>query len=68
MNLAFTVLAMLLIDRVGRRPLVLFGLAGMGISLALAAYGFDGEGGARPMLVLVGLLGFVASFATSLGP
>jgi sugar porter (SP) family MFS transporter len=67
-NLAFTVLAMLLIDRVGRRPLVLFGLAGMGVSLALAAYGFGGEGGARPMLVLLGLLGFVASFATSLGP
>jgi MFS transporter, SP family, arabinose:H+ symporter len=66
-NLAFTVLAMLLIDRVGRRPLVLFGLAGMGVSLALAAWGFDGDE-ARPALVLAGLLGFVASFATSVGP
>jgi MFS transporter, SP family, arabinose:H+ symporter len=50
-NLVFTVLAFVLIDRVGRRPLLLFGMAGMGACLALA-----------------GLLGFVAAFATSMGP
>jgi MFS transporter, SP family, arabinose:H+ symporter len=67
-NLVFTVLAMLLIDRVGRRPLLLIGLAGMGASLALAAYGFAGTGRSHATLVLVGLLGFVASFAMSIGP
>lgn len=67
-NLAFTVLAMLLIDRVGRRPLLLIGLAGMGASLALAAYGFAGTGRSHATLVLIGLLGFVASFAMSIGP
>jgi len=67
-NLVFTVLAMLLIDRVGRRPLLLFGLAGMGVSLALAAYGFSRAGETQSALVLAGLLGFVASFATSIGP
>jgi SP family arabinose:H+ symporter-like MFS transporter len=68
-NLVFTVLAMLLIDRVGRRPLLLFGMAGMGACLALTAYGFKGAGGAlNPTLVLTGLLGFVASFAVSIGP
>jgi len=68
-NLVFTVLAFLLIDRVGRRPLLLFGMAGMAVCMALAAYGFGaGAGASNPWLVLAGLLGFVASFATSIGP
>jgi MFS family permease len=54
---------------VGRRPLLLFGTAGMAVSLLLTAYGFQGmEGSVRPAWVLAGLLGFVASFAASLGP
>jgi sugar porter (SP) family MFS transporter len=68
-NLAFTVLALLLIDRVGRRPLFLFGTAGMALSLSLTAFGFGGGASpAHPTWVLIGLLGFVASFAASLGP
>jgi len=68
-NLVFTVLAFLLIDKVGRRPLMLFGMAGMAASLALAAHGFgSGADASNPVLVLTGLLGFVASFATSIGP
>ena len=68
-NFLFTVLAFLLIDRVGRRPLLLFGTAGMAICLLLTAYGFHAAGGGmNPGLVLAGLLGFVASFAVSLGP
>ena len=68
-NLVFTVLALLLIDRVGRRPLFLFGTAGMAISLLVTAAGFHGaEGVMSPGWVLAGLLGFVASFAASLGP
>ena len=39
-NVAFTVVAMLLIDRLGRRPLMLMGLTGIIISMSLAAYGF----------------------------
>jgi MFS transporter, SP family, arabinose:H+ symporter len=68
-NVVFTILALLLVDRVGRRPLLMFGCAGIGVFMLLAAYGFHIEGQAHgPMLVLVGLLGFVASFAFSLGP
>ncbi|ARN76599.1 MFS transporter [Nonlabens spongiae] len=37
----FTILAMLLIDKMGRRPLLLFGTAGIAISLLLCAYGFN---------------------------
>lgn len=126
-NVVFTVVAMLLIDRLGRRPLMLAGLLGVAISMSVAAYGFHqayyelpagttaslvaeqdltgletirgiryendvafktaasaaiGESlfkaneatlmqsavHMNPTIVLVGLLGFVASFAFSLGP
>lgn len=68
-NAVFTVLALLLIDRVGRRPLLMFGCFGIGAFMLLASYGFQVEDEARSsMLVLIGLLGFVASFAFSLGP
>jgi sugar porter (SP) family MFS transporter len=68
-NVVFTVLALLLIDRVGRRPLLMFGCAGIGVFMLLASYGFSIEGEPHSStLVLIGLLGFVASFAFSLGP
>ncbi|MDH4106075.1 MAG: sugar porter family MFS transporter [Gammaproteobacteria bacterium] len=126
-NLVFTVLAIGLIDRLGRRPLLIAGLAGIAASMLLLAYGFgaatyslgaddvanlgqkieasalaplagqtfdsdtafraaaiDAMGPAafkiheselltaaisiQPMLILVGILAFVASFAMSLGP
>jgi MFS transporter, SP family, arabinose:H+ symporter len=66
-NLAFTLVAFVLIDKIGRRPLLLAGIGGMALSLATAAFGFR-AGGADAQLVLSGLLGFVASFAASLGP
>ncbi|MGB5981298.1 MAG: sugar porter family MFS transporter [Nonlabens sp.] len=40
-TVVFTILAMLLIDKMGRRPLLLFGTAGIAISLLLCAYGFN---------------------------
>ena len=126
-NVAFTVVAMVLIDRLGRRPLLVAGLLGVVVSLAVAAYGFHQaryvlntaaltsiaanvevarlqslqdrsfeteadfkrEAAAllgaesfrqnedrlvsaaihmNPYVVLAGILGFVASFAVSLGP
>lgn len=126
-NLVFTILAILFIDRLGRRPLLLVGLAGIAICMSLLAYGFGsaryeltqdalnmlpeeidrnglvpmidqvyaddvsfkealrdnlGEKAAlafesnlitaainmNPTLILFGILGFVASFAISIGP
>jgi MFS family permease len=126
-NVVFTVVAMLLIDKLGRKPLMLIGLAGVFISMSIASYGFHnasyqltetsiqsiesqehrsklmpilgqtfandvsfknatiellGEDDAREhqsslieaavtmnsLIVLIGILGFVASFAVSLGP
>ena len=126
-NLVFTVAAMLLIDRVGRKPLLLIGMTGIAITMSLLSWGFgaatyqlDAQGidalelsvdvaplyaltdvayasdiefkramagalGAEaaaanesaliqaaidinPRLILFAILGFVASFAISIGP
>jgi len=65
----FTVVALLLIDRVGRRPLVLWGTGGIAVCQFAVAGGFLAAGnGASTAWVLLGLLGFVACFAASLGP
>jgi len=40
-NVAVTIIAMLLIDRIGRRPLLLVGIAGVTLSMATISYGFS---------------------------
>ena len=40
-TVVFTLLAIYLIDRMGRRPLLLFGMSGIAISLLLCAYSFN---------------------------
>jgi len=75
-NLVFTVLAILYIDKLGRRPLLLVGLTVIALCMLLLAYGFgqatySPEGELleiNPTLILIGILGFVAGFAMSLGP
>jgi SP family arabinose:H+ symporter-like MFS transporter len=68
-NVVFTVIALLLIDRVGRRPLLIFGTAGIAVCHFAAAWGFQASGGSpNSTWVLLALLGFVACFALSLGP
>ncbi|MEL6973596.1 MAG: MFS transporter, partial [Bacteroidota bacterium] len=126
-NLVFTLIAIALIDKLGRKPLLIFGLAGIAICMFVLAYSFKtadytltesavatlpaeinkesladvvgvsygsdleyktalqaalGEKAAgtyeselvsgaitiNPTLVLLGILGFVASFAISIGP
>ncbi|HAK95020.1 MAG TPA: hypothetical protein DCM87_08465 [Planctomycetes bacterium] len=65
-NISFTVVAIWTVDRLGRRPLMMAGAAGMGVSLAAlgaAAYLDRTEG-----WVLVFILGYIASFALSVGP
>ncbi|MCH8557506.1 MAG: sugar porter family MFS transporter [Balneolia bacterium] len=39
-NLAFTIVAILLIDKLGRRPLLIGGMAGITLMMMLLAYGF----------------------------
>jgi sugar porter (SP) family MFS transporter len=40
-NLVFTVVAMMFIDRIGRKPLLNFGLAGIALAMFVLAYGFS---------------------------
>lgn len=69
-NVGFTVLAVYLIDRVGRRPLLIVGLIGMVVSLALLGFVFatGGSSGATGVLATACLGLYIASFAISLGP
>jgi len=66
-NLSFTILAILMIDRFGRKPLLIVGTAGMLISTTaiglLFAFGL-----AEGILLLSFILVFIACFAFSLGP
>lgn len=66
-NLVFTIVALSIIDKLGRKPLLIIGSAGLSlslISLTLFSYldKFSGVG------VLISVMLFVASFAVSLGP
>jgi sugar porter (SP) family MFS transporter len=68
-NVLATLVAVALVDRVGRRPLLLVGLAGIAISLAAMALGAGlHEMRAGPILSSTGLYLFIASFAIGIGP
>ena len=69
-NVLMTMVAIWLIDRVGRRALLLLcGLGGMGISLCLLAAGFMlGSGPALGYLTAASLTAYIGCFAIGLGP
>lgn len=66
-NTVFTFVAIWLIDRAGRRKLLLGGVTGMILCLLGTGLCFQYEVFGGPWLLLF-ILGFIASFATSLGP
>jgi len=65
-NLTFTILAIWTVDRIGRRPLMMVGSAGMGISLV--AMGLAGYMQWTGLWMLLFILGYIACFALSVGP
>jgi MFS transporter, SP family, xylose:H+ symportor len=65
-NLVFTVLAIWIVDRVGRKPLMIIGAAGMG--LCLAAIGVAAYLQVIGAWLLIFMLGYIACFAMSVGP
>jgi len=69
-NVGFTILAVRIIDRVGRRPLLIIGLIGMTISLALLGlvFSLESTSTAAGLLATICLALYIASFAISLGP
>ena len=65
-NLVFTILAMLLVDRVGRRPMMIFGCIGIGVSHLLCAWAYRAGWPAGAVLVLT--LSAIACYALTLAP
>ena len=66
-NLVLTIAALLLLDRVGRRPLLLFGIGGMMVSLAFLGHLFGAPHVSR-VAILSDVLVYLACFAIGLGP
>ncbi|MFD3699483.1 sugar porter family MFS transporter [Streptomyces sp. NPDC058646] len=64
-NIVGTVIAMLLVDRIGRKPLALIGSAGMAVSLALAAWAFSYKSGTGDDIALPHAQGIVALVAAN---
>jgi sugar porter (SP) family MFS transporter len=69
-NVVVTVIAIALVDRVGRRPLLLVGSAGMAVCLTLMAVAFTHgvETGSYGTIALVAANGYVVFFGVSWGP
>lgn len=65
-NLLFTVVAIWTVDKLGRKPLMTFGAAGMGIALFALGFAFFFQSAGAWALVFV--VGFIACFAMSVGP
>lgn len=69
-NVILTVVAMQLIDRVGRRPLLLISLAGMSLSLIVLGLAFKLPqlSASLGWIAVTSLMLYVGSFAVGLGP
>jgi sugar porter (SP) family MFS transporter len=69
-NVALTIVAMQLIDRIGRRPLLLVSLAGMTLSLVVLglAFSLPQLSGSLGWIAVASLMVYVGSFAVGLGP
>lgn len=65
-NLVFTVFALFLIDRFGRRPLMFIGSVICALMLFLVGWQLE-SAAPNGTLILLGLLGFIAAFAMSQG-
>src|SRR5436190_1604890 len=69
-NVGMTIIAMFLVDRAGRRPLLLVGIAGMIVTLGVLGLSFriSNPSGQLAWIAVICLMGYVASFAIGLGP
>lgn len=65
-NLLFTVVAIWTVDRLGRKPLMIIGAAGMG--MCLVAMGTAAVLQSTQLWVLGFILGYIACFALAIGP
>ncbi len=66
-NMLFTIVAIVLADRIGRRPLLLVATGGMGVSLVLLGAAFKFQF-LPPSALLFIILLYIAFFASAMGP
>jgi sugar porter (SP) family MFS transporter len=70
-NVLATIIALVLVDRVGRKPLLYWGVAGMTLSLFVLAYAFHNQatlGSSMGMIATACLMVYITCFAFSMGP
>jgi MFS transporter, SP family, galactose:H+ symporter len=70
-NMLATIIALVLVDRVGRKPLLYAGISGMTASLFLLAYSFHNPaalGAAPGVIATICLMVYITCFAFSMGP
>ena len=69
-NVVMTVVSMQLVDRLGRRPLLLIGLVGMAASLGMLGFVFylPNLSGALGVVAAISLMLYVGFFAIGMGP
>ncbi len=69
-NVLMTLVAIWFIDRLGRKPLLYIGMAGMAISLGVLGFAFHSQSisGSLKWIAVLSVVGYIASFAISLGP
>ena len=65
-NLVFTIIGMFMVDRFGRRILLLVGMAGMGVSMAFVGYCMESSI-ISAKWTLLWIMIYIASFAMSIG-
>jgi len=66
-NLVFTLIAIALVDKWGRKPMLLAGCAGMGVSFILLGAAFKFQLFSGPLVLVLTLL-YIAFFAMTQGP
>jgi sugar porter (SP) family MFS transporter len=70
-NVLATIIALVLVDRVGRKPLLYWGVGGMTLSLFLLAYAFHNQallGSSLGVIATACLMVYITCFAFSMGP
>ncbi|MCX7872422.1 MAG: sugar porter family MFS transporter [Verrucomicrobiae bacterium] len=65
-NVAFTIIAIWTVDKLGRKPLMITGSAGMCVSLI--SMGIAAQTQKHPTWILIFIIGYIACFALSVGP